>query len=80
MREFFMKSMRIGLVVTLFGSILVLGAGDAQMKALIEGQPMKFAAMEGTYEDTGDPAAWTLIAWDNEREHKQVLVFKFLIC
>lgn len=75
-----MKSMRIGLVVTLFGSILVLGAGDAQMKALIEGQPMKFAAMEGTYEDTGDPAAWTLIAWDNEREHKQVLVFKFLIC
>ena len=72
MREFFMKSMRIGLVVTLFGSILVLGAGDAQMKALIEGQPMKFAAMEGTYEDTGDPAAWTLIAWDNEREHKQV--------
>ena len=33
---------------------------------------MKFAAMEGTYEDTGDPAAWTVVAWANEREHKRV--------
>ena len=32
-------------------------AGDLQMKALIEGQPMKFAAMEGAYEDSDDPAA-----------------------
>lgn len=71
-REFFKKSLRVGLVVSLFGSVAVLGAGDLQMKALIEDQPMKFAAMEGTYDDTGDPAAWTLIAWDNEREHKQV--------
>lgn len=39
--------MRIGLWVTLFGSIGVLLGGDLQMKALIEGQPMKFAAMEG---------------------------------
>lgn len=64
--------MRIGLWVTLFGSIGVLLAGDLQMKALIEGQPMKFAAMEGAYEDSDDPAAWTLIAWADEREHKQV--------
>ena len=49
--------MRIGLWVTLFGSIGVLLAGDLQMKALIEGQPMKFAAMEGAYEDSDDPAA-----------------------
>ena len=65
-------SMRVGLFVALFGSIAVLFAGDLQMKALIEDQPMKFAAMEGDYEDSGDPAAWTLIAWANEREHKQV--------
>ncbi|MFK4568107.1 cytochrome d ubiquinol oxidase subunit I [Enterococcus sp. UD-01] len=65
-------SMRIGLWITLFGSLGVLFAGDLQMKALIEGQPMKFAAMEGAYEDSGDPAAWTLIAWANEKEHKQV--------
>ncbi|OJG73158.1 cytochrome d ubiquinol oxidase, subunit I [Enterococcus phoeniculicola] len=68
----FKKSMRVGLVITLVGSIAVLGAGDLQMKALIEDQPMKFAAMEGSYEDSGDPAAWALIAWADEREHKQV--------
>ena len=58
--------------VALFGSITVLIAGDEQMKYLVEEQPMKFAAMEGTYEDTGDPAAWTVVAWANEREHKRV--------
>ena len=54
--SFHKASMRIGLWVTLFGSIGVLLAGDLQMKALIEGQPMKFAAMEGAYEDSDDPA------------------------
>lgn len=76
MRAFFKKSMRVGLVITLLGSLAVLTAGDLQMKALIEEQPMKFAAMEGTYEDTGDPAAWTLIAWANEKEHSQVFGIK----
>lgn len=76
----FQKSMRIGFAVALFGSITVLIAGDEQMKYLVEEQPMKFAAMEGTYEDTGDPAAWTVVAWANEREHKRVLVLRFLIC
>ena len=71
-RDFFKKSMRIGFAVALFGSITVLIAGDEQMKYLVEEQPMKFAAMEGTYEDTGDPAAWTVVAWANEREHKRV--------
>lgn len=75
-KAFFKKSMRLGLVVGLVGSILVLGAGDAQMKALIDEQPMKFAAMEGTYEDTGDPAAWTLIAWANEAKKEQVFGIK----
>lgn len=74
--DFFKKSLRLGLVVALLGSIAVIMAGDLQMKALIEDQPMKFAAMEGTYEDTGDPAAWTLIAWANERERTQVFGIK----
>ncbi len=66
------KSLRLGLTVALVGSIGVLGAGDLQMKALVEDQPMKFAATEGLYEDSGDPAAWTLIAWMDEAEHKRV--------
>ncbi|KRM00322.1 cytochrome ubiquinol oxidase subunit I [Liquorilactobacillus satsumensis] len=69
---FYKKSLKIGLVVTLFGSIAVLTAGDLQMKALVREQPMKFAATEGLYKDTGDPAAWTLIAWANENQHKRI--------
>ena len=72
--------MRIGLWVTLFGSIGVLLVGDLQMKALIEGQTNEICGDGGAYEDSDDPAAWTLIAWADEREHKQVLVSIFRIC
>lgn len=75
-QKLYQKSLRIGLMVSLVGSLSVLGTGDLQMKALIEDQPMKFAAMEGDYEDSGDPAAWTVIAWANEAEHKQVFGIK----
>ncbi|OYQ66887.1 cytochrome ubiquinol oxidase subunit I [Aerococcus sp. 1KP-2016] len=70
--DFFKKSLRLGLVISLVGSISVMGAGDLQMKALVEDQKMKFAAMEGIYEDTTDPAPWTLIAWADEQEGKRV--------
>lgn len=70
------KSIRIGLVISLFGSLAVMGAGDLQMKALLHEQPMKFAAMEGDYEDSGDPAAWTVVAWANEADKKQVFGIK----
>ncbi|MGT2933429.1 cytochrome ubiquinol oxidase subunit I [Streptococcus catagoni] len=66
------KSLRLGLLIGLLGSISVLGAGDLQMKALLHDQPMKFAAMEGDYEDSGDPAAWTMISWADEANKKQV--------
>lgn len=75
-QKLYKKSLRIGLIVSLVGSLSVLGTGDLQMKALIKEQPMKFAAMEGDYKDSGDPAAWTVIAWANEAEHKQVFGIK----
>ncbi|WP_265460037.1 cytochrome ubiquinol oxidase subunit I [Enterococcus sp. HY326] len=75
-KDFFKKSLRVGLVISLVGSVLVLGAGDAQMKALIEDQPMKFAAMEGSYEDSGDPAAWSLIAWADTTNRETVFSIK----
>ncbi|GAJ27176.1 cytochrome d ubiquinol oxidase subunit I [Liquorilactobacillus sucicola DSM 21376 = JCM 15457] len=70
--SFYKKSIKIGLVITLFGSLAVLMAGDLQMKALVKEQPMKFAAAEGEYDDTTDPAALTLVAWANENQHKRV--------
>lgn len=66
------KSLRIGLLVALIGSLAVLGSGDLQMKALLNDQPMKFAAMEGDYEDSGDPAAWTVLQWADEANHTQL--------
>ena len=71
-REIYKKSLRIGFIVALVGSLSALGTGDLQMKALVHDQPMKFAATEGLYEDSGDPAAWTVIAWMNTNEKKKV--------
>jgi cytochrome d ubiquinol oxidase subunit I len=71
-RTVYQKSLRVGLWVGLVGSVAVLAAGDFQMKAMLETQPMKFAAAEGLYEDSEDPAAWTLVAWMNEKEKERV--------
>lgn len=75
-QKIYKKSLRLGLLVSLLGSISVMGVGDLQMKALINDQPMKFAAMEGDYEDSGDPAAWTVVAWANEAKKEQVFGIK----
>ncbi|ASL34003.1 cytochrome ubiquinol oxidase subunit I [Streptococcus iniae] len=75
-QRIYKKSLRLGLLVSLIGSISVMGVGDLQMKSLLHDQPMKFAAMEGDYEDSGDPAAWTVVAWANEADKKQVFGIK----
>lgn len=67
---FYMSSMKTGLVVGLISSIMVMGAGDLQMRALIEEQPMKFAATEAVYETTGSPAPWAAIADIDTEKHE----------
>lgn len=68
--HFYKKSLRLGLLLALIGSVLVIFAGDQQMKYLINEQPMKFAATEGLYNTTGKHASWAVIDWSNEKEHK----------
>lgn len=68
----FKKSLRVGLGIALFGSLGVLATGDMQMQALVEDQPMKFAATEGLYEDSDDPASWTAVGWMDEANHERV--------
>lgn len=63
------KSLRLGLVVCMLGSIGIMAAGDVQMQDLLSAQPVKFAAMEGEYEDSGSPAAWTAITLANTKTH-----------
>lgn len=70
--DIYRRSVKIGLTVSLIGSVAVMLVGDIQMKALVNEQPMKFAATEAVYEDTGDKAPWTVIAWADEKEHKNV--------
>ncbi|AQP53700.1 cytochrome ubiquinol oxidase subunit I [Vagococcus penaei] len=67
---FFRRSLKFGLVMGLVGSILTIGAGHQQMIYVAKDQPMKFAAMEGIYEDTTAPAPWSLISGIDTKEKK----------
>lgn len=61
------KSIKLGLIVTLVGSVGIMAVGDVQMQDLITAQPVKFAAMEGEYKDSGSPAAWTVLTFANKK-------------
>lgn len=60
--SFFRKSFEIAAIVGIVSSFGVAIAGHAQAQYLVETQPMKMAASEGLWDDSGDPAAWTVIA------------------
>ncbi|MFD1672401.1 cytochrome ubiquinol oxidase subunit I [Agrilactobacillus yilanensis] len=68
--HFFKKSMRVGLWVMLFSGIAVIIAGDFQTQRIIQDQPMKFAATEGLYKDTGKSADWTVIGTFDTDKHE----------
>ena len=69
--EFFKRSMTIGLTVGLLSTMGIAFSGHSQSLYLVKAQPMKMAAAEGLYEDSGDPAAWTVIA-NISTENKKV--------
>ncbi|MCE3204126.1 cytochrome ubiquinol oxidase subunit I [Paenibacillus sonchi] len=60
--SFFRKSFEIAAIVGIISSFGVAIAGHAQAQYLVETQPMKMAASEGLWDDSGDPAAWTVFA------------------
>lgn len=60
--SFFKKSFQIAAIVGIISSIGVAVAGHAQAQYLVETQPMKMAASEGIWENSGDPAPWTVWA------------------
>lgn len=60
--DFFKRSMTIGLIVGMVSSLGIAFSGHSQSTYLMSAQPMKMAAAEGLYEDSGDPAAWTVFA------------------
>lgn len=60
--DFFKKSLAISLVIGMLSGLGIAFTGHAQAQYLMHAQPMKMAAAEALWEDSGDPAAWTLFA------------------
>jgi len=60
--EFFKRSFAIALIFGLVASVGTAFTGHSQSKFLVQYQPMKMAAAEGLWEDSGDPAPWKVVA------------------
>ncbi|WP_416207832.1 cytochrome ubiquinol oxidase subunit I [Enterococcus sp. HY326] len=71
-RKIFKKSIQIGVLMFLPFAIIQQQMGDNQITASGALQAMKFAAVEGRYENEGSDttgAPWDIAAWINESEH-----------
>ncbi|WP_042347740.1 cytochrome ubiquinol oxidase subunit I [Bacillus massiliigorillae] len=68
--EFFHKSFKIAMIISLISGIGIAFSGHSQAQYLMDTQPMKMAASEGLWEDSGDPASWSAIANINSEEMK----------
>lgn len=68
-REIFDFTFRLGMVVALVASLLVVVTGHAQAQHLVRAQPMKIAASEALWTNSGSPAAWTLFARIDPKTH-----------
>lgn len=70
-QEFAIRSIRIGLVVAIFASIMQLVTGHSNAVMVAEHQPAKLAAYEGIYED-GKPAGLTIMGWVDEENERVI--------
>ena len=68
--EFFKKSFNYSMVVACIAGFGIMFSGHDQAQHLMESQPMKMAASEALWNDSGDPAAWTLLA-DIDTKNKE---------
>ncbi|WP_042457667.1 cytochrome ubiquinol oxidase subunit I [Neobacillus dielmonensis] len=67
---FYKRSMKLALIFGLIGSIGVALSGHSQAQYLVKTQPMKMAAAEGIWEDTEDPAPWSMFAIIDSRNQE----------
>lgn len=64
------RSFKIAAMFGLFASIAVIIMGDESGLQVYKAQPGKLAAIEGVWETEPAPAGWSLLAWPNQKEHK----------
>lgn len=60
--EFFKRSFQISLIIGMVSALGIAFSGHSQATYLVSAQPMKMAAAEGLWDDSPDPAPWTVFA------------------
>lgn len=60
--SFFRTSFKLSIIVACISSIAIAQFGHGQAQYLMHTQPMKMAASEGLWNESSDPAPWTLFA------------------
>jgi cytochrome d ubiquinol oxidase subunit I len=68
--DFYKRSLKVSLWLALICSLGTIAVGDAQSQFIIKDQPMKFAATEGIYKDTGKRAPWSIVEGIDAKGHK----------
>ncbi|MEJ8777472.1 cytochrome ubiquinol oxidase subunit I [Pseudogracilibacillus sp. ICA-222130] len=68
--EMFKKSFNIAITVGAFSAFAILFTGHWQAQYIVQSQPMKMAAAEALWENSGDPAPFTVYANINTEERK----------
>ena len=66
----FRKAFKVSIVAALIGSTGLLATGHSQAQYLVREYPMKMAAAEALYEDTGDSAAFSILAKIDQKQQK----------
>ena len=66
----FRKAFKISIVAALIGSIGLFVTGHSQMQYLVREYPMKVAAAEALYEDTGNSAPFSILATIDQKQQK----------
>lgn len=66
----FRKAFKVSIVAALIGSTGLLWTGHSQMQYLVREYPMKVAAAEALYEDTGNPAPFSVLAKIDQKQQK----------
>ena len=68
--EMFRKAFKVSIVVALIGSLGLFVTGHSQMQYLVREYPMKVAAAEALYEDTGNSAPFSVLATIDQKQQK----------
>src|SRR4051812_46933018 len=71
--EIFDRSLRIALLFATVGTIFSAVSGHAEAQSARIDQPMKFAAMEAQWENSGSPAPWSALALPDSEQRRNLL-------